>query len=113
LLLSVINAAGCRFFFSLCASIAIDTAFGVAGKVRTDLGHADFDQARSAALQPDGKSSRQGQPYSITVCPNLLPSIKKTPQSWRVSAGLSALADEPVRKSKCAGQTKMKSKPQH
>ena len=33
----------------------IDTTFGVAGKVRTDFGHSDFDQARSAALQPDGK----------------------------------------------------------
>ncbi|PYL56293.1 MAG: hypothetical protein DMF30_10320 [Verrucomicrobia bacterium] len=33
----------------------IDTTFGVAGKVRTDFGHADFDQARSAVLQPDGK----------------------------------------------------------
>src|SRR5712691_4314784 len=37
------------------ANGAIDTTFGVAGKVRTDFGHADFDQARSAALQPDGK----------------------------------------------------------
>jgi uncharacterized delta-60 repeat protein len=34
---------------------AIDTGFGTAGRVRTDLGHADFDQARSAVLQPDGK----------------------------------------------------------
>ncbi|HEY8671303.1 MAG TPA: delta-60 repeat domain-containing protein, partial [Terriglobales bacterium] len=33
----------------------IDTTFGVGGKVRTDFGHADFDQARSAVLQPDGK----------------------------------------------------------
>jgi uncharacterized delta-60 repeat protein len=33
----------------------IDTTFGVAGKVRTDFDHAGFDQARSAALQPDGK----------------------------------------------------------
>lgn len=33
----------------------IDTSFGSAGKVRTDFGNADFDQARSAALQPDGK----------------------------------------------------------
>jgi hypothetical protein len=40
-------------------------------------------------------------------------AINKTAQSWRVSAGLSALADEPMRKNKCAGQTKMKSKPQH
>src|SRR6266478_1688736 len=37
------------------ANGTIDTTFGVAGKVRTDFGHADFDQARSAALQPDGK----------------------------------------------------------
>ena len=33
----------------------IDTTFGVAGKVSTDFGHADFDRARSAVLQPDGK----------------------------------------------------------
>jgi uncharacterized delta-60 repeat protein len=33
----------------------IDTAFGVAGKVRTDFGDQNFDRARSAALQPDGK----------------------------------------------------------
>jgi len=33
----------------------IDTAFGVAGKVRTDFGDHNFDQARSAVLQPDGK----------------------------------------------------------
>ena len=33
----------------------IDTTFGVAGKVRTDFGHADFDRARSAVLQSDGK----------------------------------------------------------
>jgi uncharacterized delta-60 repeat protein len=33
----------------------IDTTFGVAGKVRTDFGDHNFDQARSAVLQPDGK----------------------------------------------------------
>jgi uncharacterized delta-60 repeat protein len=33
----------------------IDTSFGVTGKVRTDFGHADLDQARCAVLQPDGK----------------------------------------------------------
>jgi uncharacterized delta-60 repeat protein len=37
------------------ANGTIDTTFGVAGKVRTDFGHADLDQARSAVLQPDGK----------------------------------------------------------
>jgi uncharacterized delta-60 repeat protein len=37
------------------ANGTIDTTFGVAGKVRTDFGHADFDQARSAVLQSDGK----------------------------------------------------------
>jgi len=37
------------------ANGTIDTTFGVAGKVRTDFGHADFDRARSAALQSDGK----------------------------------------------------------
>jgi len=35
----------------LCASIAICRNFGVAGNVRSDFSHADFDQARSAALQ--------------------------------------------------------------
>ena len=34
---------------------AIDTTFGVTGKVRTDFGDHNFDQARSAVLQPDGK----------------------------------------------------------
>ena len=34
---------------------AIDTTFGVAGKVRTDFGDHNFDQARSAVLQRDGK----------------------------------------------------------
>src|SRR6266704_1317908 len=33
----------------------IDTTFGVAGKVTTDFGDQNFDRARSAALQPDGK----------------------------------------------------------
>jgi uncharacterized delta-60 repeat protein len=33
----------------------IDTTFGVSGRVRTDFGDQNFDRARSAALQPDGK----------------------------------------------------------
>src|SRR5204863_2198540 len=33
----------------------IDTTFGVDGKVRTDFGDRNFDRARSAALQADGK----------------------------------------------------------
>src|SRR5947208_1897850 len=33
----------------------IDTTFAVAGKARTDFGDHNFDQARSAVLQPDGK----------------------------------------------------------
>jgi uncharacterized delta-60 repeat protein len=33
----------------------IDSSFGVGGKVRTDFGNNGFDQARAAALQPDGK----------------------------------------------------------
>ena len=33
----------------------IDTTFGVNGEVRTDFGDQNFDRARSAALQPDGK----------------------------------------------------------
>jgi uncharacterized delta-60 repeat protein len=33
----------------------IDTSFGVAGKVSTDFGDQNFDRARSAALQPDGR----------------------------------------------------------
>ena len=37
------------------ANGTIDTSFGSGGKVRTDFGFAGFDQARSAALQPDGK----------------------------------------------------------
>jgi uncharacterized delta-60 repeat protein len=34
---------------------AIDTTFGVAGKVSTDFGVAGFDRAHSAALQADGR----------------------------------------------------------
>jgi len=34
---------------------AIDTTFGVGGRVRTDFGDQNFDRARSAALQSDGK----------------------------------------------------------
>jgi len=34
---------------------AIDTSFGVSGKVQTDFGDQNFDRAQSAALQPDGK----------------------------------------------------------
>src|SRR5207247_9230860 len=33
----------------------IDTTFGMAGKVHTDFGDQNFDRARSAALQPDGR----------------------------------------------------------
>ncbi len=33
----------------------IDPTFGVAGKVRTDFGDRNFDRARSAALQPNGR----------------------------------------------------------
>ena len=42
------------------ANGTIDTTFGAAGKVRTDFGHADFDRARSAVLQPDGKTLAAG-----------------------------------------------------
>jgi uncharacterized delta-60 repeat protein len=34
---------------------SLDTTFGVAGKVHTDFGDQNFDRARSAALQPDGR----------------------------------------------------------
>jgi uncharacterized delta-60 repeat protein len=34
---------------------ALDTTFGAGGKVRTDFGDQNFDRARSAALQADGK----------------------------------------------------------
>jgi uncharacterized delta-60 repeat protein len=37
------------------ANGTIDTTFGVGGKVRTDFGASNLDQARSAALQSDGK----------------------------------------------------------
>jgi len=39
----------------------VDTTFAVAGKVRTDFGHTDFDQARSAGLQPGGKIVAAGE----------------------------------------------------
>ncbi len=34
---------------------AIDPTFGVSGTVKTDFGDQNFDRARSAVLQPDGK----------------------------------------------------------
>jgi len=37
------------------ANGTLDTGFGSAGKVRTDAGGHNFDRARTAALQPDGK----------------------------------------------------------
>jgi uncharacterized delta-60 repeat protein len=37
------------------ANGTMDTTFGSAGKVRTDFGDHNFDQARSAVLQPDGR----------------------------------------------------------
>lgn len=37
------------------ANGSIDTTFGTAGTVRTDFGDHNFDQARSAVLQADGK----------------------------------------------------------
>jgi uncharacterized delta-60 repeat protein len=37
------------------SSGSIDTTFGIDGKVRTDFGAEGFDQARSAALAPNGK----------------------------------------------------------
>ncbi len=43
--------AAARYF----SNGTIDTTFGVAGKVRTDFGDQNFDRARSAALQPDGR----------------------------------------------------------
>src|SRR4030095_8371265 len=33
----------------------IDTSFGVSGRVKNDFGDQNFDRARSAALQSDGK----------------------------------------------------------
>ncbi len=45
------------------ANGTIDTTFGVAGKVRTDFGHAGIDQAHSAVLQPDGKDRRGWHSY--------------------------------------------------
>jgi uncharacterized delta-60 repeat protein len=44
---------------------AIDTTFGVAGKVRTDFGSHGFDRAHSAVLQPDGSIVAAGFAISI------------------------------------------------
>ena len=44
---------------------AIDTTFGVAGKVSTDFGVRGFDQALSAALQADGKIVAAGFATSV------------------------------------------------
>jgi uncharacterized delta-60 repeat protein len=45
---------------------SIDASFGNRGKVHTDFGAAGFDQARAAALQPDGKIVAAG----TTISPN-------------------------------------------
>jgi uncharacterized delta-60 repeat protein len=37
------------------ANGAVDSTFGTGGKVSTDFGDQNFDRARSAALQPDGR----------------------------------------------------------
>jgi len=44
---------------------AIDTTFGVAGKVTTDFGDRGFDRAQSAALQADGKIVAAGFATSV------------------------------------------------
>jgi uncharacterized delta-60 repeat protein len=44
---------------------AIDTTFGVAGKVTTDFGDRGFDRAHSAALQTDGKIVAAGFATSV------------------------------------------------
>jgi hypothetical protein len=71
-------------FFSLCASIAIDTAFGVAGKGRTDFGHTDFEQPASALfslageVSPNAAASSDADPVKrvIIVAAALLFSAK-------------------------------------
>ncbi len=42
----------------------IDTSFGTLGKVETDFGGANLNQARSAVLQPDGKIVAAGSTVS-------------------------------------------------
>lgn len=46
------------------ANGTLDSTFGAGGKVHTDFGAADFDQARSAVLQPDGKIVAAGTTVS-------------------------------------------------
>jgi len=66
----------------------IDTTFGVAGKVRTDFGHTDFEQTRSALFSLAGKSSRREEQYSITRCPilSLFLAITRT-ELWKSVTG--------------------------
>jgi uncharacterized delta-60 repeat protein len=52
------NSVATFYDFALVRYLAngsIDTTFGNLGKVETDFGAANLDQARSAILQPDGK----------------------------------------------------------
>src|ERR1044071_4927541 len=52
------NRLGTKYGFGAARYLSdgtLDTTFGVGGKVRTDFGDQNFDRARSAALQPDGK----------------------------------------------------------
>jgi len=54
---SAVNQASFSDFAAVryTASGTVDSSFGVGGKVRTDFGTLGYDQARSAALQADGK----------------------------------------------------------
>jgi uncharacterized delta-60 repeat protein len=59
------NAAGIRDFFALARYLgngSLDTSFGSGGKVTTAVG-ASYDEARAAALQPDGKIVAGGDSY--------------------------------------------------
>jgi uncharacterized delta-60 repeat protein len=48
---SFYDFAAARYF----SNGMLDTTFGVGGKVHSDFGAQNFDRARSAALQPDGR----------------------------------------------------------
>jgi len=55
----------------------IDNTFGIAGKVRTDFGAHDFDQARAAVLQPDGRLAQRASQFLVAAAILTRPSAMR------------------------------------
>ena len=66
----------------------IDTTFGVAGKVHTDFGDQNFDRARSAALQPDGRIVAAGSTSSCAWTGSAVDRIARTARTGTAGRAL-------------------------